>query len=356
MIKNKALKISIYTIVIIYSLIGFGLTTVFFAIKLHLTDDPGSVDVNDRYFQNLAQPKKSADSLNTKKGLTDWYTKIMVLEKFYPQNAELMLKALSKNPDPRTAEKMFAALDLLLAGNNQYQQEIQKTEEFNKNITAQPVVENLFAWMNMPEWKVFKEAVVKDSALIYRAARESDLAPRLIVSALVGEQIRLFNSEREAYKKWIGPLKILSNETKISLGVTGIKEETAILIEKYLKDSTSVYYPGKKYEKLLDFQTQATDSERYKRLTSYRNHYYSYIYAGLFIRQVQTQWQKAGFDISDRPEILATLFNVGFPQSHPKAAPRVGGSTIEIKGERYTFGMIAYQFYFSGELAEVFPL
>lgn len=356
MAMKKPLKIVIITIILIYALVGFGLTSVFFAIKLHLTDDPGNVDVNDRYFQNLAVQKKNKDNQTDKTDLADWYYKIMVLEKFYPQNAGLMLKALKNNPKPEVAQKMFEAVDLFLKNQPEYQQQIQKSEDLNKDCLIKSNSQNIFGWMNMDEWQIFKEAVVKDTALINRAAKATDIAPRLIVAVLVGEQIRLFNSEREAYKKWIGPLKILSNETKISLGVTGIKEETAILIEKYLKDSTSIYYPGKKYAKLLDFQTTASDSERFKRLTSYRNHYYSYLYAGAFIKQVMNQWQKAGFDISDRPEILATLFNVGFPQSQPKANPRVGGSSITIKGQTYTFGVIAYQFYYSGELAEIFPV
>ena len=82
--------------------------------------------------------------------------------------------------------------------------------------------------------------VKKDKHLIDSVATLTGVEPRLIVSVLVGEQIRLFNSSREAYKKWIGPLKILSVETTFSLGVTGIKPFTAQTIERNLKRNNFV--------------------------------------------------------------------------------------------------------------------
>jgi len=207
----------------------------------------------------------------------------------------------------------------------------------------------------MFEWEDFKLALAKDGPVIKKVSRETGVSARLIASMIVGEQIRLFDSKREAYKKWIGPLKILSVESQFSWGVTGIKPGTAQLIEHYLQDSTSVFYIGSKYKHLLDYKTSQVDTERFYRLTDFRNHYYSYLYAAIFLKQIHIQWLKAGYDISDRPEILATLFNLGFEVSKPKPDPRVGGSNILVKGRLYTFGVLAYEFYFSGELADEFP-
>jgi hypothetical protein len=209
--------------------------------------------------------------------------------------------------------------------------------------------------MNIAEWQDFKVAVLKDKLIIDSAARVCAMEPRTIVACLVAEQIRLFNSEREAYKRWIGPLKILSVESKFSLGVTGIKEATAIAIEKNLRDSNSVFYPGPDFQDLLRFSSTDPASERVSRLTNFRNHYFSYLYAGLFLRQVMLQWERAGFSIRRRPEILATLFNIGFANSKPKPEPEVGGALIKIKDKAYTFGNLAAQFYYSGELMEAFP-
>ena len=67
------------------------------------------------------------------------------------------------------------------------------------------------------------------------------------------------------------------------------------------------------------------------------------------------QWDRSGFPVGDRPEILATLYNIGYEASVPKENPVVGGSGINIKGTPYTFGAVAYEFYYSGELFELFP-
>src|SRR6185436_5578017 len=92
------------------------------------------------------------------------------------------------------------------------------------------------------------------------------------------------------------------------------------------------------------------DTERVERITDSHNHYYSYLYTALYIKEVLTQWTNAGFDISKRPEIISTLYNIGFSGSHPNPEPHTGGSTIEIGNEQYTFGSLGYEFYYSGEL------
>jgi hypothetical protein len=98
----------------------------------------------------------------------------------------------------------------------------------------------------------------------------------------------------------------------------------------------------------------STSSARFLRLTDSKNHYYSYLYTALFIKQISAQWQREGFRIADRPEILATLFNLGFDKSVPKANPKVAGAEVTVGGETYTFGRLAYEFYYSGELIDTF--
>jgi hypothetical protein len=185
----------------------------------------------------------------------------------------------------------------------------------------------------------------------------------MIVACLVGEQVRLFNSRRERFKDFVAPLKTLALETNMSFGVTGIKEHTARNIENYLKDPSSPYYCGAEYENLLNYDSARnynnahndTLSLRVKRLVQYKDHYYSYLYAGIFIRQIATQWQNAGHPIDERPEILASIFNLGYSKSKPKKNPAVGGSNFMIRDKEYTFGGVAYDFYYSGELLEEFP-
>ncbi len=209
-------------------------------------------------------------------------------------------------------------------------------------------------WNKTYEWEIIKSALLKDVSVINKASVDSGVSSRLIVSQLVVEQLRLFFSERQAFKKWFEPLKILGSQTQFSWGVMGMKEEAAILVEEHLKDKDSEYYLGEQYENILDFKTEDIKEERFTRMTDQHNHYYSYLYAGLFIKQIISQWGKAGYDISDSPEIISTIYNLGFSKSIPNANPKSGGAQITIDGVNYSFGSLGREFYYSEELMSEF--
>ncbi len=358
--KSKWFKIPFYTLTFAFAAIGFFLTVSYAAIRMGWTKEGGIVDANNRYFQEMQDKYDQdfkIDSATMVQKRYEAMERILVLNEYYPQNAQYILSVLQKGADEYEVLRMLDAVDLQLKENKSYQKALSKIK-FDPQKAKKVTTLSAFDWMNIAEWKTFKEAVTKDKKLIDSVAKQTGVEGRLIVSCLVGEQIRLFNSSREAYKKWIGPLKVLSVESQFSFGVTGIKEHTAKAIESHIKNPESEFYLGKKYEHLLDFAGQDTatvNRERIDRLTDFHNHYYSYMYAALFLKQMKVQWENAGFPIDKRPEILATLFNVGYPQSKPKAKPRVGGSTIKIYDKSYSFGAIAYQFYYSGELFDLFP-
>lgn len=341
-----------------FALVGLFLTGSYLAIKMKWTNESGIIDSNNRYFLEMqGKYDQSFQKVETKVDYNEYEAlhRILILNKYYPKNAEFILHAYRRTHNQEEILRMLDAVDIQLKENKVYSREVAKYI-FNKNHHKPSIKhESVYEWMNIAEWQTFKEAVAKDKKLIDSAANLTGVEPRLIVACLVGEQIRLFNSGREAYKKWIGPLKILSVESQFSFGVTGIKEHTAKEIERLLKDRKSVYYLGEKYEHLLDINGGDSTGQRIARLTSYNNHFYSYMYAAVFLKQVKMQWERAGYPIDKRPEILVTLFNVGFPQSQPKENPRVGGSTIQIRDKKYSFGAIGYQFYYSGELYDLFP-
>lgn len=211
------------------------------------------------------------------------------------------------------------------------------------------------AWNETPEWTVIKSGLIKDKNIIARVARETGVSERMIVSVVVPEQTRFFTSEREIFKSYFEPLKILGSLSKFSLGVSGIKEETAKLIEKYASDRTSLFYPGDGGVELIKYAPGANhNAELYNRLTDAKNHYYSYLYTALYIKEVEAQWQKADYDISANPETVATLFNIGFSKSKPNAEPISGGAIITTGGRNYTYGELGASFYRSSELADIF--
>ena len=188
----------------------------------------------------------------------------------------------------------------------------------------------------------------------------ADIDPRLLTACLVVEQLRLYHSEREVFKQVFSPLIILGNQSQFSWGIMGMKRETAIMVERFLKDKISPYYLGAHYEHLLDFETSEQEQERFARLVNEDDHYWSYLYSAIYLKQVSRQWQQAGHQIDGQIGVLATLFNIGFTNSKPKADPKVGGAIIPIAEVDYTFGGLAEEFYysnkFSNKLTDLFPI
>lgn len=210
-------------------------------------------------------------------------------------------------------------------------------------------------WNQGSEWENFNTAISKDTQVLKRVESETGVPARLVVSVVFVEQMRLYFSERQVFKDLFAPLKILGTQTQFSLGVSGIKQKTAEQIENNLKDSSSTYYLGESFTHYLDFKTTDIENERFTRLTDYKDRYYSYLYTALYIKELATSWKKAGFDISGKSEILATLFNIGFDHSNPKQEPQIGGAEIDINGTTYSFGRLAGEFYYSNELTDLYP-
>jgi hypothetical protein len=211
-------------------------------------------------------------------------------------------------------------------------------------------------WKDTPEWAVVAGGLEKDAALIARVASETGVSSRMIASVVIPEQIRFFTSEREVFKRYFEPLKILGSLSQFSLGVSGIKEGTAKEIEAHANNPASPFYPGEGYAELISYIPGADhDKTLYQRLTDDKNHYYSYLYTALYIKEIQSQWSRAGFDISQNPEAVVTLFNLGFDASRPNPSPKAAGAGISVGGTTYPFGILGANFYHSEELIAVFP-
>lgn len=214
----------------------------------------------------------------------------------------------------------------------------------------------LFPLAHTPEWIAFRQAVAKDKAIIEQVSKETGVSPRMLIALLVPEQMRLFHSNRPIFKQIFEPLKILGSQSQFSWGIFGIKDETARAVEEHLHETASPFYLGPSFEKALDFKTNTPDQERFSRIIDEHDHTYGYRYPALYVAQVEIQWKKAGFPIAGRPEIIATLWNLGFEKSNPNADPKSGGAPIDINGTTYSFGALAGAFYYSDEMVELFPI
>ena len=349
-----------YLIVLhLFALIGVGILGAWAFFELGFTNNSGGADQNNRYLSEKQQYAAQSDTTDSQEQILKDYRTLSVFRQFYPKNADLIFKAAQFSDRPTAVQEMIYAANMYMQDDDHaiaYRKMVSDVDNVLKSNKVKPFEGNVVPWMNDSAWPALKAAILKDSALIYEAARLTGVEPRLIVGCLVGEQVRLFNSKREMYKRYLGPMKVLSVQSQFSLGVNGIKDFTAMQVERNLTDTASLFYMGKPYEHILDFQTENHQAERVRRLTNYRNHLYSYIYTGCILHQTMLQWRRSGYDIVNRPDILFTLFNLGFAASKPGPDPKCGGSHIRVHDEVYTFGVICNDFYFSGELAEQFPL
>lgn len=370
---------AVVSMLVVYSLI---LIAGFIFVKYGITNTEGKIDENSSAFQeneeilndvlvsqapsiptSILTFPKAEDSLALKEKRKN-FCRLQIISTYSPENSRRIIQVYKKYNDNILANKMIFAASLKLDKVLDFKKQIKLCEQEDAKAEIDPdklllslekaTSSNLFIWLSSEEWDNMREALTKDSGTIISAASTTNVEPRLLVAITIVEQLRMYYTQREVYKKFFAPLKILGNATKFSLGIMNIKEKTAIEIESHLKDKASPYYLGPTFENILDFKSTSTAAERYSRLTNEKNHYYSYLYGALYIKQIMLQWQRAGFDISKRPEIISTLFNVGFKNSHPKPKPEVGGAEIEIGGIKYSFGSLAYEFYYSGEMVEEF--
>ncbi len=226
----------------------------------------------------------------------------------------------------------------------------------NLNLNTIDKVEIKDSWKDTSEWNLLREVFTRDQEVINRAAYDAGISPRFIIGGVMGEQLRFFSNRRESFKNYFEPMKILATLSKFSFGIAGLKPQTVALIDEHLKNSKSVYYLGPEMENVAPYAPGANiDTEIMNRITNTKDPYYSYLYVGLYMRQVIAQWKAAGYDISERPEVIATLYNLGFNRSIPKDDAKAGGAEIDVGGKIYTFGDLAYEFYYSDELTDIFP-
>jgi hypothetical protein len=100
--------------------------------------------------------------------------------------------------------------------------------------------------------------------------------------------------------------------------------KTAYWIEHQLNDSLSEFYPSKDYQNIL--QISQSPQEIIDKLNDDRT---NLLYAAAYMRIIQSYWEKAGFPIDDRVDIIATIFSYGIfsretgeplkPHEEPKA-------------------------------------
>lgn len=336
------------------SLVGAIFIFVYFAMQFGWLNVKGSVSERNSYF-NIKNNKVEA------KGEADYnleiVCKINVLSKYAPLTSINIYRTLTQGVSDGILTQMINVASHRFESDFYFKKNIDncKTSNYANHELNVPI--SAYNWADTDQWNLMKEVFTHDQDTIKQAAKDAGISPRFLLGGIIGEQFRFFNNRRETFKSYFEPLKILASLSNTSFGIAGLKPKTVGQIEERLKDKNSPYYLGPQMEDIIHYDDNVDiESERMNRITDVKNPYYSYLYVGLFMKEVIAQWEKAGYDINSRPEILATLYNLGFYYSVPKDNPEVGGSIININNVDYTFGDIAYEFYYSGELSNIFPI
>jgi hypothetical protein len=338
-----------------FAAVGILFTFVFFAMQLGWLNVRGSASQRNGYFI-LQKKDTTKDSTPIPVGEDiAILCRINTLHEYAPITAIAISKMLRNGTDISLIHSMIDTAGLRYVGNARYVGDMERCK--NDTVHTAVVLPNTaYVWADSDAWALMKEVFTRDQEIINRAAHDAGVSPRILLGGVIGEQFRFFSSRRESFKHYFEPLKILASLSNTSYGIAGLKPKTVAQIEEHLLDKNSPFYLGAQMEHLFTYDAGVdVNAIRFARITDVKNPYYSYLYVGLFMRQIQTQWAKAGYDIGTRPEVFGTLYNLGFYYSIPKDNPQSGGSTIIIDDVSYTFGDLTYEFYYSGELSDMFP-
>ncbi len=136
-----------------------------------------------------------------------------------------------------------------------------------------------------------------------------------------------------------------------SIGPAQIKPKVAFYIEQQLHDPKGEFYIGQKGAELIP--KVKGKEEMWERITGQK---WSAMYVGAMLRMFDTRWVRvrafqvshgvwpqAPLSIAAKPDILATLYNLGFEKVVPKGYPQAN-----------EFGKNALQFYESDKLKKEF--
>lgn len=349
--KEKS-KLIIKILIIIFAAIGVLFVGVYVAMQLGLTNVRGTIaERNNSLFNNISKIKDTGSDKNNQILI---FCKIHVLADYAPSTAKNIQLAYETTHDINLIENMFENALLRFSNTN-------IISEFNNcaSVTVKdtsPISQTAYTWADSAEWEVLKSAFIRDQEVIRRAAKDAGISPRILLGGVIGEQMRFFGNSRESFKSYFEPLKILASLSSFSYGIAGLKPETVARIDENLKNPKSVFYLGQSMENVVTYPAGADVAKlRFERITDTKNTYYSYLYVGLFMRQVTAQWSTAGYDIKGLPGVLSTLYNLGFNRSIPKPNASPGGAEVNVSGQKYTFGDLGEQFYYSGELIQEFP-
>jgi len=174
---------------------------------------------------------------------------------------------------------------------------------------------------------------------INKAAAVFGIPSRLLVSAIYADR-------RMHYNLLDASLDVLiaRNGRDNSIGIAQVRVSTALWVVKTLKDKNSPYYLGGKFENIIPGEMTRDEMINYLIFPD-SNLFIAAAYSAMILKR----WKDAGFDIANRVEIFATLYNLGpYRRDETEREPHRNPVANE-------YGYVAKDFYYSAYLRETFP-
>ena len=159
----------------------------------------------------------------------------------------------------------------------------------------------------------------EQKAHIAYAAKTFNINPDYLRAIIYVERTNNYNWRDEYFDDYLA-----KKGQNSSIGFCQIKMKTAYWVECQLADSSSEFYCGEQYADILPVSNTAQDI-----IYKLNNEQTNLLYAAAYMRIIQSYWEKAGFSIDDRIDIIATIFSYGMfsretgeplkPHGEPKA-------------------------------------
>ena len=143
--------------------------------------------------------------------------------------------------------------------------------------------------------------VLANKSLIEKACREFRIEPVILSAVIFVERTENYSWEDSALDNLLA-----YNGLNSSIGFCQVKIKTAYWIEAQYNDTNSILFPGKEF-----YAKMKKSNSTQKLVEKLNNDTVNINYAAAYIRTMMSRWEKTGFSINDKPEILGTLYSTG---------------------------------------------
>ena len=174
--------------------------------------------------------------------------------------------------------------------------------------------------------------IAEHEALIENGCKLFNIKPGILSSVIYVERQLNYDWSDDA-------LDIILAKTghNSSIGFCQVKLKTAYWIEVQLNDSSSVYWPGKEYANILSVSQSPKEL-----ITKLQSDSLNIMYAAAYIMIIQSRWNKSGYSIGDRADILGTLYSTGLfnpdgTERLPRSAPEANMFGRKVKEALHLF-------------------